>query len=134
MAVAAPAHGRFAGNPAQSLQVRAIGVDIFFPSRPTRRRCPPGHAGRACLVTLAQILITPSATPPLRQGALAGGLPADPASRRWAPGLLANHAGLSATARCLGNIGYQPDADGALRRPPVLTAIRAVTTRCLPPR
>lgn len=104
-------------------QVRAIGVDILFPEPAD----PIGDARLAMLaahapVTLAQILDYPERDTPLRQGALAGGLPADPAQPALgAQGYLANHAGLSATARCLGNIGYQPDADGVLRRLPVLT-------------
>jgi adenylate cyclase len=35
-------------------------------------------------------------------------------------GYIANHSGLSG-ARCLGDIGYQPDVDGVLRRLPART-------------
>ena len=106
-----------------SYAARAVGLDIVFPE--------PGDAqGDARLTSLAehaplalaQIFdYTPRQTPNL-MGTLAGGT-SEPkgASSVAAHGYLANHAGL-AKARCVGNIGFQPDADGVLRRTPLRTS------------
>lgn len=54
----------------------------------------------------------------IEQGQVAGGknlVPGLPSVTAY--GYIANHAGL-ANARCVGNIGYQPDADGVLRHIP----------------
>lgn len=101
---------------------RGVGLDMVFPE--------PGEAqGDARLaslaehapLTLAQIFdYTPRQFPNL-VGTLAGGYgPPSSAARVRAEGFLANHAGL-ARARCVGNIGYQPDDDGVLRRTPINT-------------
>ena len=76
-------------------------------------------------VTLAQILDYPPERHPAAPGALAAVCGRSCPDRRWARRVIwPTTPGLSATARCTGNIGYQPDADGVLRRLPVLTAIR----------
>ncbi len=104
---------------------RTVGLDIVFPE--------PGDAqGDARLASLAEhaplVLAqifdyTPRQTPNL-VGTLVGGS-SEPAAAGSvaAHGYLANHAGL-AKARCVGNIGYQPDADGVLRRTPLRTSFK----------
>lgn len=108
---------------------RAVALDIVFPE-------PGDAAGDLRLatlaahapLTLAQIFdFTPRGTA-VRQGVLVGGqdqalLPADVGSLP-AYGYIANHAGL-AGARCIGNIGYLPDADGILRHTPAHTRYAA---------
>ena len=58
---------------------------------------------------------------PLREGQLAAAYRGAPPAAVPATGYLANHAGLAA-ARHVGNIGFIPDADGALRRLPLYTS------------
>lgn len=101
---------------------RAVGLDIVFPE--------PGDAeGDARLASLAahaplalaQVLDYTPRQPALMQGVLVGGADQQPNSQTVdAHGFIANHAGLSG-ARCVGNIGYLPDADGVLRHTAVLT-------------
>lgn len=105
-----------------SYGARAVGLDIVFPEPGD----PGGDARLAALaahapLTLAQILDYTPRSPAIRQGVLAGGRspPPDPGGLS-AYGYIANHAGLAA-ARCIGNIGYLPDADGVLRQIPVRT-------------
>jgi adenylate cyclase len=104
-------------------EARAVGLDIVF-SEPSDAL---GDARLASLaahapLTLAQIFdYTPRSTAIL-QGQLAGGMPSPqplPGAVN-AYGYIANHAGL-AGAQCIGNIGYQPDADGVLRQLPAHT-------------
>ena len=105
-----------------SYGARAVALDIVFPE-------PGDMEGDARLAALAvhaplnlvQIFDYTTRSPEIRQGALAGGLAAsrNPDVLR-AYGYIANHAGL-AGARCIGNIGYQPDIDGVLRHTPVQT-------------
>jgi len=102
---------------------RAVGVDVVFPS-------PADAGGDARLaalsdfapVVLAQALDFISRSPPLVSGEPVFNAPAT-ASRGLpmarATGYMANHAGL-AKARCVGNIGLQPDADGRVRRVPLV--------------
>jgi adenylate cyclase len=103
---------------------RAVGVDIVFPA-------PADQAGDARLaalsefapVVMAQALDFVRRSPPLLTGQPVFGAPPMPATARWpatpATGYMANHAGL-ANARCVGNIGLQPDPDGLIRRVPLL--------------
>jgi adenylate cyclase len=105
-----------------SYAARAVGLDIVFPEPGD----PQGDARLISLaehapLTLAQIFDYTPRQPPNLVGTLAGGsnLPQAPASVR-AEGFMANHVGL-AKSRCVGNIGYQPDADGVLRRTPLNT-------------
>lgn len=103
-------------------RVQAVGLDIVFPE-------PGDAAGDARLaalathapLTLAQIFDYTPRSHGIALGSLAGGRAAS-ASEFAAPahGYIANHQGL-AHAACVGNIGYSPDADGVLRRTPVLT-------------
>jgi adenylate cyclase len=113
---------------------RAVGLDIVFPEAGNSPGDAAGDARLAALaqhapLTLAQILDYTPRSPALLQGQLSGGLPPPPLSGQTAAaipmhvtayGFIANHAGL-AGARCVGNIGYLPDADGILRRIPVRT-------------
>lgn len=114
---------------------RAVGVDIVFPSPADA----PGDARLAALsdfapVVLAQALDFVGRTPPLISGepvfdsppVRAGALPAARAT-----GYMANHAGL-AQARCVGNIGLQPDADGRVRRVPLLARWKGQPSPLLP--
>ncbi len=101
---------------------RAVGLDIVFPEA----RDVPGDNRLASLaangpLSLAQIFDYTLRSPALLQGALVGGESRDQNSGAVrAYGYIANHAGL-AGARCTGNIGYLPDADGVLRHTPVRT-------------
>jgi adenylate cyclase len=101
---------------------RALALDIVFPE--------PGEIeGDARLAALAmhaplnlvQIFDYTPRNPAIHQGTIAGGLTPQPNSAALnAYGFIANHAGL-AGARCIGNIGYLPDADGVLRHTPART-------------
>ncbi|MCF8161388.1 MAG: adenylate/guanylate cyclase domain-containing protein [Polaromonas sp.] len=101
---------------------RGVGLDMVFPE--------PGDAhGDARLIslaehaplTLAQIFDYTPRQFPNHLGTLAGGkVPPSSQPGVRAEGFMANHAGL-AGARCVGNIGYQPDTDGVLRRTPINT-------------
>lgn len=104
---------------------RAVGLDIVFPEAgevagDNRLAALAAHAPLA----LAQIFDFTQRETAVHQGTLAGGqdqakLPAH-AGAQPAYGYIANHAGL-AGARCIGNIGYLPDADGILRHTPAHT-------------
>lgn len=101
---------------------RAVGLDIVFPESAdaagdTRLTSLAEHAP----VTLAQIFdYTPRQTANL-VGKLVGGRSApEGLTSVMAHGYLANYEGL-AGARCVGNIGYQPDVDGVLRYTPLQT-------------
>lgn len=108
---------------------RAVGLDIVFPEPGDA----PGDARIAALaahapLTLAQIFDYVPRHPAIRQGILAGGLKTEQAqdgfSNLSAQGYIANHGGLS-SSRCVGNIGYQPDADGVLRQVPASTLFQS---------
>jgi len=105
---------------------RAVGLDIVFPEPGDAQ----GDARMASLaahapLTLAQIFDYLPRHPAILQGTLAGGLSGqqglDGRGSLGAYGYIANHAGLAAGTRCIGNIGYQPDADGVLRHTPTHT-------------
>lgn len=102
---------------------RAVGLDIVF----TEPADALGDVRLASLaahapLTLAQIFDYSQRSTAILQGQLAGGMPSPKplTGAVNAFGYIANHAGL-AGARCIGNIGYQPDADGALRQLPAHT-------------
>lgn len=109
---------------------RAVGLDIVF----VEPRDAQGDARMASLaadapLTLAQIFDYTPRNPAILQGTLAGGMRGQPAldghASLGAYGYMANHAGL-AGARCIGNIGYQPDADGVLRHTPARTRFQGL--------
>ena len=99
-----------------------VALDILLPkpgeaSGDTRLALLARHAP----LVLAQALDYSQTRPePLREGVL-GGATARAAPAAQATGYLANHALLAHAAAHIGNIGFQPDADGALRRLPLLT-------------
>lgn len=105
-------------------QARLVGLDIVFPS-------PADAAGDERLaalsdfapVVLAQALDFVPRSPALVSGTPVFGAPPVPgiATAKGAPatGYMANHAGMS-KARCVGNIGLQPDEDGRIRSVPLL--------------
>lgn len=74
-------------------------------------------------LVLAEVLDYVPRDPSLSFGTLApfnpAHLPSGPLPQ--ASGYLANHAGLSQAAPCVGNIGFMPDPDGRLRRLPLFT-------------
>ncbi|MBV2182775.1 MAG: adenylate/guanylate cyclase domain-containing protein [Castellaniella sp.] len=108
---------------------RTVSLDMVLPEA----QDPGGDARLASLaqhgpLVLAQILDYTARTPPLAQGQLSAGWPVPqpranatrgPAAAT-AQGYIANQAGF-AEARCVGNIGFRPDADGQLRRLPLLS-------------
>ena len=104
---------------------KAVGLDIVF-SEPGDAL---GNARIASLaahapLTLAQIFDYTPRDQPIVQGVLTGGISRRSEQDRHtgidAYGYIGNHAGL-AGARCVGNVGYKPDADGVLRHMPVRT-------------
>lgn len=102
---------------------RAVGLDIVFPepgdaTGDNRLAALAAHAP----LTLAQIFDYTPRTPANLQGTLGGGIEARPLQGAVdAYGYIANNEDLITTARCVGNIGYLPDADGVLRHTPVRT-------------
>ncbi|MCW2313977.1 CHASE2 domain-containing protein [Rhodoferax antarcticus] len=102
-------------------QARAVGLDIVF-SEPADA---DGDARLAALaahapLALAQIFDYVPRIPAMSLGRVGGGVTQSSGPSVQAQGFIANHSGL-AGARCVGNIGYLPDADGVLRRIPELT-------------
>ena len=109
-------------------QSRGVALDILLPKASdalgdTRLALLAAHAP----LVLAQALDYSRTRPePLRQGVLGGAVAAaGPAAA--ATGYLANHAQLARAGRHVGNIGFIPDADGALRRVPLLTRYQGRT-------
>lgn len=103
---------------------RAVALDLVMPhgGDPDGDRRLAAMAEHGPLV-LAQAFDYVARPMPVQEGQLAGGLTLDAASTdatQPAAGYIANHAGLAA-ARCTGNIGFIPDADGAIRRIPLWT-------------
>jgi adenylate cyclase len=100
----------------------AVGLDMVFPERADAG----GDARLAALaahapLSLAQVFDYSPRSPAISQGKLAGGQDQTPKTQAVdAYGFIGNHSGL-ANARCVGNIGYLPDADGVLRRTAVHT-------------
>ena len=114
-------------------RARAVGMDIVFPSPADA----PGDARIAALadfapVVLAQALDFVDRTVPLQIGQPVFDAPAVlniEAAR--ASGYMANHDGMR-SARCVGNIGLQPDADGRIRRVPLVANWRGHASALLP--
>ncbi|WP_158048395.1 CHASE2 domain-containing protein [Stutzerimonas balearica] len=105
---------------------QAIGMDIVF----TEPGDTLGDARLAMLaqhapLALAQIMDFTPRQPPLLSGHLTppyqpeGDHQQKMIAARPAYGFIGNHAALSEAARCVGNIGYLPDADGVLRHLPI---------------
>jgi adenylate cyclase len=103
-------------------QSRGVALDILLPK--------PGEssgdtrlallAANAPLVLAQALDYSPTRPEPLREGVL-GGAVSSPAPALPATGYLANHAVLARSAHQIGNIGFLPDPDGALRRLPLLS-------------
>lgn len=104
-------------------EARAIGLDIVFPAPADA----PGDARLAALSEIAPLVLAQSLdylprVPILHSGALVttqGVLPAF-GEPQYATGYVGNHEGLS-KARCAGNIGLLPDADGLVRHVPLVS-------------
>ena len=101
---------------------RGVALDMVLPERADRE----GDTRLAMLsqhgpVVLAQAFDYVARPAPLRVGQVAGGSPAaTPSQAPVASGFIGNHAGLAQAGR-VGNIGFVPDKDGAIRRLPMLT-------------
>lgn len=103
-------------------EARGVALDLVFPE-------PANEAGDARLailaqhgpVVLAQAFDYARQQLPVRVGRIGGGSPAGTVSDvPSATGYVGNHVGLARAAH-FGNIGFSPDADGAIRRLPMLT-------------
>ena len=105
-----------------SYGARVVGLDIVFPepgdaSGDTRLASLAADAP----LNLAQIFDYTPRKLTISEGTLTGGVsPLAGLDSFRAYGFIANHSGLVG-ARCIGNIGYLPDADGVLRHTPVRT-------------
>jgi len=104
-------------------QARAVGLDIVFPE-------PRDAEGDLRLVALAeyaplalaQVFDFTPRYPNLNLGTLSPPFAQNMPNGFPAYGYVGNHVALSQKARCVGNIGYQPDADGVLRHIPLLVS------------
>ena len=103
-------------------EARGVALDLVFPE-------PADAAGDMRLailaqhgpVVLAQAFDYARQQLPVRVGRIGGGSPAGQISGTpSATGYVGNHAGLAQAAH-FGNIGFSPDADGTIRRLPMLT-------------
>lgn len=109
-------------------QSRGVALDILLP----KASDPLGDTRLALLAAHAPLVLAQaldySRTRPelLREGVLGGAISAA-APAAVATGYLANHAQLARAGRHIGNIGFIPDADGALRRVPLLTRYQGRT-------
>jgi adenylate cyclase len=106
---------------------RGVALDIVLPTAgDAGGDIRLGMLARHGPVVLAQALDYTVDRPwTLREGQLAGALPGADSSRKvaYATGYVANQAAW-ADAPHVGNIGFIPDPDGALRRVPMLTAFQ----------
>ena len=106
---------------------QAVALDLVMPAAGNvsgdQRLAALAEHGPLVLAQAFDYVLRPR---PLREGKLAAGLPATAVGASVVPqvatGYIANHALLN-KARCTGNIGFVPDADGAIRRLPLLTAL-----------
>ncbi|MDO9535725.1 MAG: CHASE2 domain-containing protein, partial [Bacillota bacterium] len=106
------------------LGTRGVALDMVLPEASDG----PGDARLAALAAHAPLTLSVALDYLPRHPPLAQGLPGK--SRRWqdgetfvaATGYVGNHA-LFGAARCVGNIGFLPDADGAIRRLPALSRL-----------
>ena len=105
-------------------QAKGVALDIVLP----KAGDPEGDMRLAALaahgpLVLAQALDYSTTRPePLHDGTPGGALAPQRQLAMPATGYIANHASLSAPARHIGNIGFLPDPDGALRRLPLLSS------------
>jgi adenylate cyclase len=113
---------------------RAVGVDIVFPSAADRA----GDERIAALADFAPVVLAQALDFVERSPIVTSGVPVFDAPRvrgdapgAPATGYLANHAGL-AKAKCVGNIGLEPDRDGRVRRVPLLATWGGRSTSLLP--
>jgi adenylate cyclase len=113
---------------------RMVGLDIVFPSPAD----PAGDERIAALAGFAPVALAQALDFVPRSPVVAMGEPvfrasdaAAKAGALQATGYLANHAGF-AKAACVGNIGLQPDADGRVRRVPILARWQGRNSPLLP--
>lgn len=106
-------------------EARGVALDIVLPDpadeQGDRRLAMLAEHGPLVLAQAFDYDFAQQRPQPVRDGVLAAGSPAAPAAAVPATGYIANHAGL-ARARNVGNIGFIPDRDGALRRVPLVTS------------
>ena len=124
-------------NLVSDYRVRGVGLDIVFPAPADAL----GDARLAALaqaapLTLAQAFDFVQREVPLKTGvpvlrALSVTMRADDAVAPEASGYIANHSGLK-DARCVGNIGIQPDPDGQVRSVPLLARWQQTYSPLLP--
>lgn len=106
------------------LGARAVALDMVLPEAGDG----PGDARLAALAAHAPLTLSVAMDYLPRHPPLAQGSPGK--SRRWqdgtvtvpATGYIGNHAVFEG-ARCVGNIGFVPDADGAIRRLPAFSRL-----------
>lgn len=106
------------------LGARGVALDMVLPEAGDG----PGDARLAALAEHAPLTLSVALDYLPRHPPLAQGLPGK--GRHWregetfvaATGYVGNHA-IFGTARCVGNIGFLPDADGAIRRLPTLSRL-----------
>ncbi|MDR2450921.1 MAG: adenylate/guanylate cyclase domain-containing protein [Candidatus Accumulibacter sp.] len=99
-------------------QARAVGLDIVFPeARDTEGDLRLSVLAEYAPVALAQVFDSTPRYPNLALGLPVASPPVPAAAGMRAFGYIANHPALR-RARCVGNIGYQPDPDGVLRHIP----------------
>jgi adenylate cyclase len=106
-------------------QARAVGLDIVFPeARDMEGDLRLSVLAEHAPVALAQVFDFTPRYPNLALGVPVASPPVLQTMEMHAFGHIANHSGLS-RARCVGNIGYQPDPDGVLRHIPLSTGDEA---------
>lgn len=115
---------------------RAVGLDIVFPAAAdTRGDERLAAMGRFAPLVFAQAMDFVPRSPPLHAGtAVFNAPPFAPALVAQAAsvqGHVGNHEGFS-SALCVGNIGITPDADGRIRRVPLLARLGDAGTALLP--
>lgn len=106
-----------------SYAARAVALDIVLPeAADAAGDARLGMLARHGPLVLAQAFDYSRQRPQaLHEGRLAGAMAATPAGAVPATGYIANHAAWADAPR-VGNIGFIPDADGALRRLPMVTS------------
>lgn len=110
-------------------EAKGVALDIVLPkvTDPEASMRLAALAAHGPLVLAQAFDYSPTRPEPLREGTLGGALPPRTGTLDKAlpaTGYLANHESLSAPARHIGNIGFLPDPDGALRRLPLLTSFK----------
>jgi adenylate cyclase len=107
-------------------EAKGVALDIVLPkvSDPEASMRLAALASHGPLVLAQAFDYSLTRPEPLREGTLGGALAPQRQRALPATGFLANHASLSVAARHIGNIGFLPDPDGALRRLPLLTSFQ----------